>query len=60
MEIRCVKGTYRLKLVSCENSSGFKGLANVTPEGDREDGWLGKIQIWLERIKVALLRQSTS
>ena len=26
MEIRCVKGMYRLKLVSCENNSGFKGL----------------------------------
>ena len=27
MEIRCVKGMYRLKLVSCENNSGFKGLS---------------------------------
>ena len=26
MEIRCVKGMHRLKLVSCENNSGFKGL----------------------------------
>ena len=26
MEIRCVKGMYRLKLVSCENNSGIKGL----------------------------------
>ena len=26
MEIRCVKGMYRLKLVSSENNSGFKGL----------------------------------
>ena len=26
MEIRCVEGMYRLKLVSCENNSGFKGL----------------------------------
>ena len=25
MEIRCVKGMHRLKLVSCENNSGFKG-----------------------------------
>ena len=24
MEIRCVKGMYRLKLISCENNSGFK------------------------------------
>ena len=24
MEIRCVKGMYRLKLVSCESNSGFK------------------------------------
>ena len=26
MEIRCVKGMYRLKLVPCENNTGFKGL----------------------------------
>ena len=26
MEIRFVKGMYRLKLVSSENNSGFKGL----------------------------------
>ena len=26
MEIRCVKGMYRLKLISSENNSGFKGL----------------------------------
>ena len=26
MEIRCVKGMYRLKLISSENKSGFKGL----------------------------------
>ena len=26
MEIWCVKGMHRLKLVSCENNSGFKGL----------------------------------
>ena len=26
MEIRCVKGMYRLKLVSSENDLGFKGL----------------------------------
>ena len=25
MEIQYVKGMYRLKLVSCENNSGFKG-----------------------------------
>ena len=25
MEIRCVKGMYRVKLVSCENNSGIKG-----------------------------------
>ena len=25
MEVRCIKGMYRLKLVSCENNSGFKG-----------------------------------
>ena len=31
MEIQCVKGMYRLKLVSCENNSGFKGL---TPGSD--------------------------
>ena len=29
MEIRCDKGMYRLKLVSCENNSGFKGLRAV-------------------------------
>ena len=29
MEIRCIKGMYRLKLVSCENNSGFKGLINL-------------------------------
>ena len=28
MEIRCVKGMYRLKLISSENNSGFKGLIN--------------------------------
>ena len=28
MEVRCIKGMHRLKLVSCENNSGFKGLAN--------------------------------
>ena len=27
MEIRCIKGMYRLKLVSCENNSRFKGLS---------------------------------
>ena len=27
IEIRCVKGMYRLKLVSSENNSGFKGLS---------------------------------
>ena len=26
MEIQCVKGMCRLKLVSCENNSGFKGF----------------------------------
>ena len=26
MEIRCIKGMYRLKLISCKNNSGFKGL----------------------------------
>ena len=26
MEIRCVRGMYRLKLVSCENNSGLKVL----------------------------------
>ena len=26
MEIRCVKGMHRLKLVSCENNSGFNNL----------------------------------
>ena len=29
MEIRCVKSMYRLKLVSCENNLGFKGLRNI-------------------------------
>ena len=28
MEIQCVKGMYRLKLVSCENNSGFNGLSH--------------------------------
>ena len=27
MEIRCVKSMHRLKVVSCGNNSGFKGLA---------------------------------
>ena len=27
MEIQCVEGKYRLKLVSCKNNSGFKGLS---------------------------------
>ena len=27
METRCVKGMYRLKLISSENNSGFKGLS---------------------------------
>ena len=33
MEIRCIKGMYRLKLVSSENNSGFKGynLINGIP-----------------------------
>ena len=26
MEIWCIKGMHRLKLVSCENNSGFKGI----------------------------------
>ena len=30
MEIRCVKGMYRLKLVSCDNNSGFKGLRSFS------------------------------
>ena len=30
MEIRCVKGMYRLKLVSSENNSVFKGLIKLT------------------------------
>ena len=30
MEIRCVKGMRRLKLISSENNSGFKGLINLT------------------------------
>ena len=29
MEIRCVKGMYRLKLVSSENNSGFRGLISL-------------------------------
>ena len=29
MEIRCVKGMYRLKLLSSENNSGIQGLNNV-------------------------------
>ena len=28
MEIQCVKGMYRLKLISSENNSGFKGIIN--------------------------------
>ena len=31
MEIWCVKGMHRLKLVSCENNSGFKGLTLYRP-----------------------------
>ena len=29
MEIQCVKGMHRLKLVSCENNSGIKGLIEI-------------------------------
>ena len=29
MEIRCVKGMHGLKLVSCENNSGIKGLKEL-------------------------------
>ena len=38
MEIRCVKGMHRLKLVSSENNSGFKGLrkAKAAQHGCRE------------------------
>ena len=32
MEIRCVKGTYRPKLVSSENNSVFKGLINTSSQ----------------------------
>ena len=32
MEIRCVKGMYRLKLVSSENNSVFKGLVTLRSE----------------------------
>ena len=28
MEIRCIKGMFRLKLVTCENNPGFQGLRN--------------------------------
>ena len=30
MEIRCIKGVHRLKLVSSENNSVFKGLLSKT------------------------------
>ena len=33
MEIKCVKGMCRLKLVSSENNSGFKGLSKVLRQG---------------------------
>ena len=33
MKIQCVKGIYRLKLVSCENYSGFKGLKTTVSKG---------------------------
>ena len=29
MEIRCVEGMYRLKLVSSEKNSGFKGVGHT-------------------------------
>ena len=29
MEIQCIKGMHRLKLVSSENNSVFKGLKNI-------------------------------
>ena len=29
VEIRCVKGMFRLKLISSEKNSGFKGLRNI-------------------------------
>ena len=28
MEIRCIKSMYRLKLISSENNTGFKGLTH--------------------------------
>ena len=34
MEIRCVKGMHRLKLISSENNSGFKGLTGADPENE--------------------------
>ena len=33
MEIQCVKGMYRLKLVSSEKNSGFKGLKSTDNQG---------------------------
>ena len=30
VEIRCFKGMYRLKLISSEKYSGFKGLRKIT------------------------------
>ena len=41
MEIRCVKGMYRLKLVSNENNSGFNSLTT--------DGAFG-VRLWLHVI----------
>ena len=38
METRCVKGMHRLKLVSCENNLGFKGLANLAKSGQKKLG----------------------
>ena len=29
MEIQCIKGMQRLKLVLCENNAGFKGLKHL-------------------------------
>ena len=41
MEIRCIKGMQRLKLVSCKNNAGFKGLmVHVRAEIWGEFVWL--------------------
>ena len=46
MEIQCIKGMYRLKLVSSENNSGFKELYNII-QGCYN--FVNKVVTWLKQ-----------